>query len=987
MRRLVALLAVLGLVALPMFGQATYGTIAVTVTDSTGAALPGATIEATSDTSIGTRTGVTDSTGVAHLSGLAPGAYRVSVSLEGFQQQTLTTTVSSNETTNVQAKLGLSGVTESITVTAEAPIVETKRATVSDEVTLEQVESLPVSRDYRGYAQLVAGVNVVPNQGGRDVAVDPASKGGNNYRDRTGEGRTGGQGSRDNQYYLDGLIITDITSGEGSMSFNNEVILEQQVITSGVPAEFAGGKGFVGNIVTKSGGNDFSGSVNYYMMSPDFYSDFKSSDTRLHTSLEDKNDAAITLGGPIWRDRAWFFLSGQMRENSDEVQLSASASPTGGTEQYLNERENYFGKVTAKLTEATTFIAQYFEDPSTVSGSRDVNTPPGRYVGTDSTPKTIWGSLQHIFGGNFLVDARVGQMKWDFVQQAQNPGLGVQNTLLFAAGDTAPDYERLLGGAATDFTNVQKRDQIDVSGTYFLNAMGSHTLKGGVQLHELQDMTNSKFFGGYTLSSIAPQYAGIAYADVYSRGVSRTDYAYILDKLRAAPSSSAFQFADSNHDGTLSDAEFAAITFSSTAGNQGGINYFRNFVAREGENNVVQNYDTFFIQDDWIINNLAINLGARVEDFEYIDSLGDTIVDLDPTIAPRLGFTYDIGGQGRQKISAFYGRYYDPIRMNMVHFGGNVSGRILHEQVFIGNDWFTYRTRGSAETRDAGFAPNIKNPYQDEFALTYGINLNPLVGFTAQVYQRQDRQIIEDYDPSVYVGNPAADAIGLGLDYEDFGYGPEGPGAVNYFLTNLIGAERDHFGIDLALERRFAGNWSGGVQYSYKDSEGNSSSDGDADLAGDLLEVDPRQPYMMGRLPGTVPHSVKLFGSYRLPWNIEVGALWNWSSGAYYTEGDRAYGIVIPHDLTPDDTTDFNYTRVGEKQHPSYQVLDLKFRYQLGLMRGTGLDLFLDVYNVFNNQDALYQEIVHNDSTFETFGETRTVLDPRRFQVGARFTF
>ena len=53
----------------------------------------------------------------------------------------------------------------------------------------------------------------------------------------------------------------------------------------------------------------------------------------------------------------------------------------------------------------------------------------------------------------------------------------------------------------------------------------------------------------------------------------------------------------------------------------------------------------------------------------------------------------------------------------------------------------------------------------------------------------------------------------------------------------------------------------------------------------------------------------------------------------------------------------------------------------------TGLDLFLDVYNVFNNQDALYQEIVHNDATFTTFGETRTVLDPRRFQVGARFTF
>ncbi|HYR28498.1 MAG TPA: TonB-dependent receptor, partial [Thermoanaerobaculia bacterium] len=358
MKRFTVLLAVLALIAMPLVG-ATVGTIKVTVTDASGAALPGATVEATSPTSIGTRTEVTDSTGVANLSGLNPGRYTVKVSLSGMQTQTLTTSVSADKTTDLSSQLAMGGVAEQITVTAEAPIVETKRATVADEVTLEEVEALPVSRDYRGYAQLVAGVNVVPNQGGREVAVDPSSKGGNNYRDRTAEGRTGGTGSRDNQYYLDGLIITDITSGEGSMSFNNEVILEQQVITSGIPAEFAGGKGFVGNIVTKSGGNDFSGSLNYYMISPEFYSDFKNSDDRLAVNLEDKNDGALTLGGPIWRDRAWFFLSGQMRENSDDVVLSASASPNGGTETYLNERTNYFGKVTAKLTEKTTLIAQY----------------------------------------------------------------------------------------------------------------------------------------------------------------------------------------------------------------------------------------------------------------------------------------------------------------------------------------------------------------------------------------------------------------------------------------------------------------------------------------------------------------------------------------------------------------------------------------------------------------------------------------------------
>src|SRR5688572_9430720 len=213
MKRLIVLLAVFALLAVPVFG-ATYGTIKVMVTDSSGAALPGATVEATSPVFIGTRTEVTDATGVANLSGLTPGKYSIKVTLDSFQAQTLTSSVASDKTTEVTAKMALAGVAESITVTAEAPIVETKRATIAEEVTLEEVEALPVSRDYRGYAQLVSGINVVPNQGGREVAVDPSSKGGNNYRDRTAEGRTGGTGSRDNQYYLDGLVITDITSGE-----------------------------------------------------------------------------------------------------------------------------------------------------------------------------------------------------------------------------------------------------------------------------------------------------------------------------------------------------------------------------------------------------------------------------------------------------------------------------------------------------------------------------------------------------------------------------------------------------------------------------------------------------------------------------------------------------------------------------------------------------------------------------------------------------
>lgn len=963
---------------------ATYGTVRVYVTDTDGSSIPGVTVEASSPVMIGTRTAVTDESGQAILSGLVPGTYSVRVSLDGFNEQALTARVSQNETSEVRAELTVSGMSEAITVTAEAPIVDTERAKVSDHVTLEEVEALPVSRDYRGYAQLVTGVNVVPNQGGGSTPVDPASKGGNNYRDRGGEGRTGNTGSRDNQYYLDGLIITDIASGVGSMTFNNEVILEQEVITSGVPAEYAGGKGFVGNIVTKSGGNEFSGSVNYYLQTPDMYADFDADDTRLHTALEDKYDAAFTLGGPIVRDRAWFFASGQIRESTDEVVLSTSATPTPETREYLNERTNAFGKLTFKPSASSVLIGQYFSDPQEVLGTTDVNTPPGRYSMIESTPETLMLNAQQILNNSFIIDARVGRMEWEYFQRPQYPELGALNTIVYDSDRSVPAYERLLGGSATLFEQVQKRSQADLSGTYFLEAGGSHTLKAGVEISTLEDMTNSTFANGMQFESIASEYSGITFSQARDIGIFLSDYDYIYNKLAADTTSAAFGFADANKDGVLSKDEYDNLTFTSRAGNSGGLNFFRDFIVAEGANNVKQDYNVLFLQDDWVRGDLAMNLGVRVEDIEYIASDGSTIVDMDPTFAPRLGLTYDIGGQGRQKVSAFYGRYYDPIRMDMAHFAGNISGRVLDEQIFIGNDWYTYRVRGSRERRDAGFAPNIETPYQDEIALTYGISVTPTMGFTAQVYQREERNLVEDYDPSVYFNEDAGE---FRLAPEDFGYPSTGPGNVNYFLANLVGAKRETFGIDLGFEKRFAESWSAAVQYSYKDAEGNSNSDANADLQGDLLEVDPRQPYMYGRLPGTVPHQVKVFGMYRTPFNLEIGALVYWNAGAYYTEADRAYGIHIPHDRTPDNFTDSDYTRTGDEQHPSYTTVDTKFRYQLPLMRGFALDLFFDIYNLLDNQDALYREIAHNDAEFTTYGETRATLEPRRYQLGARLTF
>ena len=1023
MRRFTVLLAVFALLAVPMSG-ATTGTIAVTATDSTGAVLPGVTVEATSPVQMGTRTAVTDSRGQAILPGLVPGRYTVRGTLSGFQPTTTQAMVEQNTTATIVVKMNTEAVTESITVTAEAPLVDTTRATVSEHVTLQEVEALPVGRDYKAYAQLVPGVNVVPNQGGSDTPVDPAGKGGNNYSDRGTERGFGKTGSTDNVYYIDGLNVTDMGSGRGTMTFNNEVILEQEIVTSGVPAEFAGGKGFVGNVVTKSGGNEFSGSLNYYLQDRSFYEDYATDRDWLWNAKEEKYDAAATLGGPIVRDRAWFFASGQVRKNTDEVAVAATSAPAGTVTEWLNDRQNYFGKLTLKATDATTIIGQFFSDPREQGAdiNRNANTLPGRYIDIEDTPRTATGSIQHLFGSSVVVEGRYGQFKEEYSQFPQHPELGLQNTLRLAASGAAacvanpsdprcaqlPAFQRELGGASTFFEQIQKRDQADLNGSFFFNAAGTHTLKGGVQYTKLQDQTTSSLNGGARLTSLHSSFAGTTFGELRDRyGVfAASEYGRVIAALRALPATnSLFRSVDTNNDGTISDAEFAAIRANSTANNPGGgVNFLALRNLSVGTNNVTAETNTAFLQDDWNLGQWTVNAGVRMEDWEYIASDGSMILDMDPTFSPRLGLTWDIGGQGRQKLTAFYGRYHDPIRTDMVHFAGNITGTVNAEQAFINGEWFNYRLRGSATVRDAGFAPNLKNQTQDELSLTYGINLTPTWAFMAQAFRRKDDNLIEDYDPHVYwelpgyacptsgcVGNVVPDAFEL--KPQQHGWPATGiAGATNFYLANAIGAERTTDGLDLTFERRFSGNWTANFQYMWRNAEGNITSDANADLVGDAIEYDPRQPYMNGPLQGSIDHQVKIYGMYRLPFNLEIGGLAYWNSGAHYTESSiflpGQYDIYLPNDLTPADHSDFNFAKRGTETHPSYYTLDAKLRYLLPIRRFS-VDLFLDVYNVTNNQDAIFvtQAVDDPDQTHFKYQSDRVLLSPRRYQTGVRLRF
>jgi hypothetical protein len=981
------------------------GTLKLIVVDiQQGQPIPGVPVTITSPVLMGEKTSISNIDGIVNFINLTPGIYQATAKLEGFK--TIVSKgirISLNEETVVNLSMETTEITETITVTATASAVNTTKSTVSEHVSHDAVESLPVARDFVGYLQLAAGVNMVPNSGGRDTPDDPAGKGGLNYLDRGSQGIAetafqGKRGSRDNLYFLDGMNVTGMASQTALLAFNNEVIQEQELLTSGVPAEYGGGKGVVGNIVTKSGGNKLSGSVNIYAQSKGLFLPYGGSDytsarddpDRDHTMLEgyedNKYDTALTLGGPVMKDKIWFFLSGQYRNDDNTFELSDSASTNAGEEvTFSDKRGGVFGKLSLKLSGNDSLSFMYFMDTRKREGERDKNLIRTRARLQEWDYNIFSAYYQRVLSDNLLVDFRYGHYQRTNDQMPRHPEAGVPYSVLYMPG-TYPDISDYNFGAyyGDSFNYKNTRDQFSLNLEWF---KGNMRIKAGVMYTNETDNDREFKEFGETLQPLDPNLGGITLGELVDTGTwSLSEFGNrLLPRLNANWDSTSAAI-DTNGDGVVSEAELRAVTFTDMG--EHGWNFTRDSDVRIGANKVRAMRFTGYIMDDWRINDyFTLNAGLRAESHRYRDSEGGVILNMDWVLLPRIGLVWDIGGKGRQKLTAFYGHFSDPMPFGMIHFAGNISGQITHEQIWLNHAWYSYRIRGSEEERDARWTPNTKDGYSKEFSLTHEIDIGNGIALATQGYMRFDRNIIEDYDLFTYVTgiDPGSMWSHLALEYSDFGYS-EAPADANYFLSNLIGGKRDIYGLDFELSKRFKNGSNLVFQYSFKYAEGNTQSDGNADLQGDIIEIDPRNEWMMGPTPGTIPHKIKIFGTYRTKFGLDIGAMLYWNSGWKYTESyvflPGRYWIYLNY--TENWADDF--AKTGQEKTPPYYQIDLKFNYTLNLSERIALDLFLDIYNVTNNQAGFDVQYGRNDPDWH-YKEITELLLPMRFYLGARLRF
>ena len=988
----VALIAMLSTVR-PSAAQVTAtGTIEVVVHDQGGLPLPGVAVVAQASDVVTRREAVTDNEGRATLVGLAPSAnYLVTAQLTGFAPaRSENILVSSGQTAAVQIGLRVGGLSEEVQVTADTPTVDVTTATTGQDITLQLTESLPTGRSYQSYLQLVPGV--LPDN--PEQSGNPASKSGLNYADILGALGV----SPDNFYYVNGVNITDPVTGTFGANLNTEIIQEQKVLTGGIPAEFVGSPGLLSSVVTKSGTNSYNGSVNYFFQNTDLVAENKNSPGENFSTF----DAAGTLGGPIVRDRAWFFGSYRRTNREDDV---TSLDTRQLLRTVSNKQHQGYAKGTWVPTSSDTVSFTFLNDPTDISGRRDRNLTNARDRSREQGGNNYSANYSRIMGGLLLEGAYTyhnGEVS-DFSAIRESA-----NTVIYRAADVRTLSDEQRGGFGQDLIDQRDTQGVRVNGVW---TGGRHTAKAGFEWSSNTNFRNSAILNNITNWSFQPGLSGFTGTQIAAGGLSNrrfnpntaSDFNGLINTINGLPNRASFYaLYDADGNGTITSAELAPRLTFSTAFEGGGIAYARNLQTQDGPQDLGSDGLSFFVQDTIQFGRFTANLGLRAEQWKHFATTGENIYTFPWEFGPRLSLTYDLLGNGRQKLAGFYGRYYDPIRNNMTQFAGTLTGAIVEEQVFINNQWVTYRTRGGPVQQDAFFAPTTQTPYTDDVTLQYQVDLGRRMSFETAYTNRRTRDVLEDYDLSLYAldlaGQPSAYlALGdpnapgsfwLGLDY--FGY-DKNPGS-NFVIATLAGGKRDYHGVDLIFRKRYSDNWQALASYSYNRAYGNTNSDSNADFQGDVLWLDPRAPFAYARQPGNIPHIFKLAGSYMTKFNVELGAFYRWNAGSVASRTFLDFSRNLP--IQVEDAYEFNGAvehwidpnAVGTLRNPSWGQLDLRAQYKR-TFNGVGTEFFVDVFNVADNQVAVREQDLIAGSGGVSFGQGLVFNPPRRFFLGTRLSF
>jgi outer membrane receptor protein involved in Fe transport len=911
-RALILGLAVALLWALPAFTQGNpNGKLSGRVT-SGDQPLPGVTVTVTSPNLQGTRSAVTSATGDYLFPSLPPGEYDVTFEAQGLQPVKQVLRIGAAQASTLDAEMAGAAVTEEIQVTGTLEnISQTTQAATT--LTKELVDQLPTGRSVNEIVSLSPGVQ--PNGPTKSTTTG------------LGNITISGAPTFENLFLVNGVVVNENIRGQALDLFIEDSIQETTTASAGISAEYGRFSGGVVNVLTKSGGNSFSGSLRTRVLNQDWQAK-----TPLTTVQTDKTIPTYeaTLGGPILKDRIWFFLAGRTFDNTQTLNTSVT-NISYPTEQ---DQQRYEGKLTAALTPSHTLIGTYMKIKDKLAGASFNTILDLDSVYSTETPQELYsGNYTGVLTENLLATAQYSKRKFTFI------------------GSGAPTTDLILGTLLLD----QSRSNARYHSPTFCGVCDPELRNNENYLGKLSYFLSTEGTGSHDLVGGVDSYNDVRLANNHQSG---SDYR-IYGTSAILRGNDIFPVFDSS----------TVIQYNPIPKSSKGTNFRTN---------------SAFVNDTWRYSDrLSFNLGARYDANDGKDAEGKKVVK-DSKFSPRLGATFDTRNDGRLVLHASYGQYVAAIA-NGIADSTSSAGAPATFQYAYGGPEINTDPNGPLLTQNQAIRALF-----DWFQSHGGPNGSlPLIGVDIPGGSTIIRGSLKSPSVTEYSlgatarlgdhGLVRADAIHR--DWQDFysnrtdlqtgriltGNGPADLTLVennDSLYKRRYDALQTQFRYTASSRLDLGGNWTWSHTRGNFDAE-NRGSGPVPGLAGKYPEyTQTRWNNPTGNLSTDQRHRATLYGVYQLIANtrqtLSVSLLQGFYSGRAYEEvgsvtlinpvTKQSY-VTNPGYLTPPVRENYYFSGRGSLRTPSVYQTNLALNYGFKVV---GLDLFVqpEVVNVFNRQQV-----------------------------------
>jgi len=931
MRKIPIAILVCILLSLPASSPAATetGEILGQVRDEGGLALPGVTATAVGPNLIGSRSASSGRDGAFRIPLLPVGTYTLTFSLEGF------TTIVQRDVvvrlgmvTAVRAVLTMSEIKKEIVVTAPAPLIDKTSTDTSYYLTSTDLEQAPSQN-----RTVVDAVKFTPGVTGVrfNTRLGQAAEGQPSFR---------GEGEEGNTWMMDGLSISGVRLKNSGLKLNFDAVDEMQIISDSFSPEFGSSYGGIINMVTKSGGNELHGEASLIFMDKNFQAGRQAQLSVVREPAYFSNyNGYLNIGGPILKDKLWFFLSDNIYSNAEETEdgtLDYLAVPGGRHSSQLN---SLFAKLTyAPANNHTLSLSTVF---NTTLGQKGGIGIPELYEVKKATDLAFRFNYKGLLDSTTFIEAGLGFVLRDGLKEPLSGDLGPAQ---YYVDDLAQNIRNTYGRV----TDNERRQDFSLKLTKHLDiaAFGHHELNLGFEYYHFSSVFENRFSG--------------------------VDEDLFPDNGFDIGTKYYFKSWEEGQRTPTSFREYGRFDFINSAGGIG-----------------------LYVKDKITWGRFTLMLGLRSQTQTCYDDAGEVLWTwgLGDFLSPRLSLAWDVTGDGKNVVKLGWGRFSDMMATMAMGFFNSVAGLSFRTYTWQGPDnpsepelhdpsnW-TFEIEQKSQPFDV--AEDLKPNFLTRWLIEYDRSLGPGWAIKARYIRSDAERLLEVllvYDPET----------SYKFLFDNFRYKRRNYRGLEFELDGKVG-ERILLNASYSFSSAKGTN-PGQVEVgAWSQSEAGTNN---ISLFGKhifipplpgLEEIKAYYDYQLGglggegygdegwygKLPYSVDHDVKLNVVYLAPWGVTVSAAFEYLSGYYWQKLGYVpyFGVYFT----------FPEGR-GSRRSPAHTYLDLGLQKNIALNNRMTLGLRLDVFNLLNSQQPV--SFVQED--IPLFGSVWGRQNPRSARAMVRF--